>query len=87
MRLPRVRKLTEPRRTRLRDLDGIEEWTALLGRVAQSLFLRGEGPNGRTAGEIAALNAARIAGKTDAEIRALVVKLEATRNAVEQEWW
>jgi len=29
--------------------------------------------------EVAALNAARIAGKTDDEIRALVVKLEAAR--------
>ena len=31
--------------------------------------------------EVDALNAARIAGKTDAEIRALVVKLEAARKA------
>ncbi len=31
--------------------------------------------------EVAALNAARIAGKTDEEIRALVVKLEAARKA------
>ena len=29
--------------------------------------------------EVAAINAARIAGKTDEEIRALVVKLEAAR--------
>ena len=34
---------------------------------------------GWPADEVAALNAARIAGKTDAEIRALVVKLEAAR--------
>ena len=33
------------------------------------------------AGEVAALNAARIAGKSDEEIRALVVKLEAARKA------
>lgn len=32
--------------------------------------------------EVAALNAARIAGKPDDEIRALVVKLEAARKAV-----
>jgi hypothetical protein len=31
---------------------------------------------------VAELNAARIAGKTDAEIRELVVKLEAARKAV-----
>ena len=31
------------------------------------------------AGEVAALNAARIAGRTDAQIRALVLKLEAGR--------
>ena len=33
------------------------------------------------AGEVAALNAARIAGKTDAQIRALVLKQEAARIA------
>ena len=31
------------------------------------------------AGDVAALNAARIAGRTDAQIRALVLKLEAGR--------
>jgi prophage regulatory protein len=31
--------------------------------------------------EVAAINAARIAGKTDDEIRALVVKLEEARKA------
>jgi prophage regulatory protein len=33
--------------------------------------------------EVTALNAARIAGKTDEEIRVLVVKLEAERKAAE----
>jgi prophage regulatory protein len=37
---------------------------------------------GWPANEVAALNAARISGKTDAEIRELVVKLEAARKAV-----
>ena len=37
---------------------------------------------GWPASDIAALNAARIAGKTDEEIRALVVKLEAARKSV-----
>lgn len=34
------------------------------------------------AGDVAALNAARIAGKTDEEIRTLVLKLESARLAV-----
>ena len=37
---------------------------------------------GWPANEVAALNAARIAGKNDDEIRELVVKLEAARKAV-----
>tara|TARA_B110000503_G_C7114700_1_gene399792 strand:- start:222 stop:464 length:243 start_codon:yes stop_codon:yes gene_type:complete len=37
---------------------------------------------GWPANEVAALNAARISGKTDAEIRELVLKLEAARKAV-----
>jgi prophage regulatory protein len=37
---------------------------------------------GWPAHEVAALNAARIAGKPDAEIRALVTQLEAARKAV-----
>ena len=37
---------------------------------------------GWPAHEVAALNAARIAGKPDAEIRALVAQLEAARKAV-----
>ena len=36
---------------------------------------------GWPASEIAAMNAARIAGKSDDEIRALVVKMEAVRKA------
>lgn len=36
---------------------------------------------GWPAGEVAALNAARIAGKSDDEIRVLVAKLEAARKA------
>lgn len=37
------------------------------------------------AGDVAALNAARIAGKTEAQIRALVVRLEASRGQAEQD--
>lgn len=36
---------------------------------------------GWPAGDVAAINAARIAGKSDAEIRALVAKLHAARKA------
>jgi prophage regulatory protein len=54
--------------------------------IQQGLFTRpvaiGLRAVGWPADEVATLNAARIAGKTDAEIRALVVKLEAARKAV-----
>ena len=54
-------------------------------RISQRLWTKpvSLGPRavGWPATEIAALNAARIAGKTDEEIRALVVKLEAARRA------
>lgn len=54
-------------------------------RIAQGLWTKpvSLGPRavGWPSGEVAAINAARIAGKTDEEIRALVVKLEATRKA------
>ena len=52
-------------------------------RIAQGLWTRqiSLGPRaiGWPANEIAALNAARISSKTDAEIRDLVLKLEAAR--------
>ena len=54
-------------------------------RIAQGLWTKqvSLGPRcvGWPAHEVAALNAARISGKTDEEIRALVVKLEASRKA------
>jgi len=54
-------------------------------RIAQGLWTKqvSLGPRcvGWPANEVAALNAARIAGKTDEEIRALVLKLEAARKA------
>lgn len=53
--------------------------------IQQGLFTRpvpiGLRAVGWPSGEVAAINAARIAGKSDAEIRALVVKLEAARKA------
>lgn len=55
-------------------------------RIAQGVFPRPVSLGGRAVGwpasEVAALNAARIAGKSNAEIRDLVVKLEAARKAV-----
>lgn len=52
--------------------------------IQQGLFTRpvqiGFRAVGWPASEVATLNAARIAGKSDEEIRALVVKLEAARN-------
>lgn len=54
-------------------------------RISQGLWTKqvSLGPRcvGWPAHEVEALNAARIAGKSDAEIRALVVKLEAARKA------
>jgi prophage regulatory protein len=53
--------------------------------IQQGLFTRpvpiGARAVGWPAHEVAALNAARIAGKTDEEIRALVAKLEAARKS------
>lgn len=54
-------------------------------RITQGLWTKPVSLGGRSVGwpssEVAAINAARIAGKSDEEIRALVVKLEAARKA------
>ena len=54
-------------------------------RIAQGLWTKqvSLGPRcvGWPASEVAALNAARIAGMSDKEIRAMVLKLEAARKA------
>ena len=54
-------------------------------RIAQGLWTKQVSLGARAVGwpssEVSALNAARIAGKTDEEIRALVAKLEAARKA------
>jgi len=53
--------------------------------IQVGLFTRPVSIGARSVGwpehEVAALNAARIAGRSDAEIRALVAKLEAARKA------
>jgi prophage regulatory protein len=55
-------------------------------RIDEGLFPKpvklGPRSVGWPASEVAAINAARIAGKSDEEIRALVIKLEAARKAL-----
>jgi prophage regulatory protein len=55
-------------------------------RIAQGVFTHPVSLGGRAVGwpahEVAALNAARIAGKPDNEIRELVAQLEAARKVV-----
>ncbi len=71
LRLPAVNSIT-----------GVSRSTHYL-RISQGLFTKpvNLGPRavGWPASEIAALNAARIAGKSDEEIKKLVVMLEAAR--------
>ena len=59
--------------------------STVYARIGQGLWTKqvSLGPRcvGWPAAEVEALNAARIAGKTDEEIRALVAKLEAARKA------
>ena len=54
-------------------------------RIAQGLWTKPVSLGARAVGwpsdEVAAINAARIAGKTDEEVRALVAKLQAARKA------
>jgi prophage regulatory protein len=73
LRLPAVKQAT-----------GLSRSTIYL-RIAQRVFTPPVSLGGRAVGwpayEVAALNAARIAGKPDAEIRELVTKLEAARKA------
>lgn len=74
LRLPAVRSET-----------GYSRSTIYL-RIAQGLWTKqvSLGPRcvGWPAGEIEALNAARIAGKSEDEIRTLVLKLQAARKAL-----
>lgn len=74
LRLPAVKSTT-----------GLSRSTIYL-RIAHGVFTHPVSLGGRAVGwpghEVAALNAARIAGKADAEVRALVVQLEAARKSV-----
>ena len=80
--------LTILRRKQVESESGYSRSTIYL-RITQGLWTRpvSLGPRavGWPASEVAALNAARIAGRSDDEIRALVVKLEAARSALAQE--
>ena len=71
LRLPDVKAAT-----------GLSRSTLYL-RIAQGVFTHPVSLGGRAVGwpahEVAALNAARIAGKPDAEIRELVAKMETAR--------
>jgi prophage regulatory protein len=71
LRLPAVKSIT-----------GVSRSTQYL-RISQGLFTKPVSLGLRAVGwpttEVEAINAARIAGKTDDEIRALVIKLEAAR--------
>lgn len=75
LRLPSVKSKTGLSRSTIYLRISQGQWTkpVLLGARAV----------GWPANEVAAINAARIAGKSDAEIRALVAKLEAARKTAE----
>ena len=74
--------LTILRRKQVQAESGYSRSTIYL-RIAQGLWPKpvslGARAVGWPAGEVSALNAARIAGKSDGEIRALVKKLEVER--------
>ncbi len=78
--------LTILRRRQIEAETGYSRSTIYL-RMAQGLWPKqvslGARAVGWPAAEVDALNAARIAGKTDGEIRALVLRLEAARTAAE----
>ncbi len=72
------------RRTRVQSASGNSRSTLYL-RISEGLWTRpvkvGPRAVGWPAGEVAAINAARIAGRSEDEIRALVTQLEAARTA------
>ena len=74
--------LTILRRKQVEAKTGYSRSTIYL-RISQGLWPRqislGARAVGWTDGEVAAMNAARVAGKSDAEIRILVARLEAAR--------
>lgn len=79
-------ELTIIRRKQAEAATGYSRSTIYL-RISQGLWTRPVSLGARAVGwpaiEIDALNAARIAGKTDEQIRALVLKLEAARSSAD----
>lgn len=79
-------RFTILRRKQVQALTGYSRSTVYL-RISQGLFVRpvslGARAVGFPAGDVEALNAARIAGRSDAQIRALVAKLEEARASAE----
>ena len=77
------------RRKQVQSETGYSRSTIYL-RIAQGLWPKpvslGARAVGLPAGEVSALNAARIAGQSDEEIRALVARLEAGRRAACGTW-
>ena len=75
--------LTILRRKQVEAETGYSRSTIYL-RIAQGLFIKpvrlGARAVGFPAGEVAAINAARIAGNTETEVRSLIKKLEAARS-------
>ena len=78
--------LTILRRKQVEAETGYSRSTIYL-RISQGLFIKpvalGARAKGFPAGEITALNAARISGKSDSEIRALVARLHSARGGVQ----
>lgn len=78
--------LTILRRKQVQAETGYSRSTIYL-RISQGLFVRpvslGARAVGFPAADVAALNAARISGRSDTEIRALVAKLELARDAAD----
>lgn len=81
---PQASSFTLLRRKQVQALTGYSRSTIYL-RISQGLFVRpvslGARAVGFPAGEVEALNAARIAGKSDTQIRVLVQTLEAARSS------
>jgi prophage regulatory protein len=79
--------LTILRRRQVESETGYSRSTIYL-RISQGLFVRpvmlGARAVGFPAGEVAALNAARIAGRSEQHIRALVIDLESARSEADR---
>jgi prophage regulatory protein len=81
-----IQAATILRRKQVEAATGYSRSTIYL-RIAQGLFVKpvsiGARAVGFPAGEVEAINAARIAGKSEADIRVLVARLQAKRGAAQ----